>query len=173
VQSDWLQATRRGLRAVIRVVNWIAGVALVVILLILVANVFGRYVIVKPLQGTLEIVAVSLIVLVFFAMARTEVDKAHISVTVVVEHFPRRAGSILLSIMYFLGAVYLIVLGWRAGVLGVSSLFPRIKETDVLNIPLAPFLFVMALGVVLLSLEMLLDCFQPLPPEGDKRDEAK
>jgi hypothetical protein len=46
--------------------------------------------------------------------------------------------------------------------LAVSYMAPRIRVTDVLKIPIAPAMFVIALGSFLWGIELLLNAFSPL-----------
>lgn len=173
MQPDKLGAIRSSLHAVIRVVTWIAAAALVMIVVITVIHVVGRYLFNYPLTGSVEISQLMLVATAFFAVAYTEVVKGHISFDEVVDRFPQRARAITMSIMYLAGAAYFIVLSWREVVLGISYLVPRIGETDVLHIPIAPTMFIIAIGAVLLGVEMLLNCFSPLSPEDGMKAERK
>jgi hypothetical protein len=70
--------------------------------------------------------------------------------------------------MYLLAAAFFAAMGWRGGVLAWSYLFPMVRETYVLSVPIAPFLFVISLGSFVLALETLIHVFHPLPDEGRK-----
>jgi hypothetical protein len=70
--------------------------------------------------------------------------------------------------MYLFAAVFFAVMGWRGTVFAWSYLAPMVRETYVLSIPIAPFLFVIALGSFILALETLIHVFQPLPDDGRK-----
>ena len=173
MEPDRLAAIRSWLHAVIRVVTWIAAAALVIIVLTTIIHVVGRYLFNYPLTGSVEISQMMLVITAFFAIAYTEVEKGHISFDEVVIRFPLRARAITMSIMYFAGAAYFFVLSWQEVVLGISFLIPRIGDTDVLHIPIAPAMFIIAIGAVLMGVEMLLNCFSSLSPEDDKKTERK
>lgn len=81
----------------------------------------------------------------------------------VVSLFPKRAKAVLASIMCFSGTVFFIVMSFEAGELAWSNLFPSVLLTDTLSIPFAPFVVVIAIGSLLLGLEMLINAFHPLP----------
>jgi len=169
--SKSFETFARGVHALIRVLTWVATGALGIMILFVVSNVLARFLFKKPLPGTIEIIELVTVVIVFFSVAYTEVRRAHIYVELVVSRLPRHARAILASIMYFLAAAFFAAMGWRGGVLAWSYLFPTVRETYVLSIPIAPFMIVIAFGSLVLALETLVHVFQPLPDE-ERKEEA-
>jgi TRAP-type C4-dicarboxylate transport system permease small subunit len=142
-------------------ITWIAASALGLMVLVIFINVIGRYLFRMPLKGTVEIVELALVVTVFFAMAYTEVVQGHITMDEVVARFPRRARSIVLSTMYFAAAAFFFTIGYGDTVLAVSFLRPIVRVTDILHIPIAPLIFVIAVGSVIFGLELLMNGLFP------------
>lgn len=165
--------TIRGIHALIRVLTWVATGALGIIVLFVVINVLARFLFNKPLPGAIEFVELVAVVVVFLALAYTEARRGHVHVELVVSRLNRRAQAILASIMYFLAAAFFVAMGWRGGVLAWSYLFPKMRETYVLSIPFAPFMFVIAFGSMVLALETLVHVFHPLPCEEEEKGEVK
>jgi TRAP-type C4-dicarboxylate transport system permease small subunit len=157
-----------GVLALIKVLTWIASGALGIMILFVVGNVLSRFLFRKPLPGTIEIIELVAVVIVFFSVAYTESKRAHVYVELVVSKLRRRTQAILASMMYLLATVFFAALAWRGGVLAWSYLVPRIRETYVLSIPIAPFLFVIALGSFVLALETLIHVLRPLSDDGRK-----
>ncbi|MFC1867268.1 TRAP transporter small permease [Thermodesulfobacteriota bacterium] len=168
-----LRAIRRVLHVVIRVTTWMAAAALGIMISIIVINVIGRYLFGRPFMGTVEIVQELLVITVFFSVAHTEVRKSHISFDEVVARFPRRARSILTSVVCFVAAVYFFLMSWQEVVLAGKYMRPVISGTDVLHIPIFPFVFIIAIGAILLGLEMLLNGFFLISSEDGKKDEVR
>jgi len=166
------ETTVKGIHVLSRVLTWVATGALSIMILFVVSNILARFLLRKPLPGSIEVIELLAVVVVFFALAYTEVRRGHVHVELVVSRLPRRTQAILASIMYFLAAAFFATMGWRGGVLAWSYLFPRIRETYVLSIPHAPFLFAIAFGSVVLALEALVHVFQPLLTEAEK-DEVR
>jgi TRAP-type C4-dicarboxylate transport system permease small subunit len=162
MQSNPLVSIRKGLHSVIMVFTWIGAAALIILVLMTFANVLGRYLLRKPLTGAVEISQLFLVVTVFFGVAYTEVRKQHVTFDEVVTLFPRRLKAVTVSIMYFLVAGYALVTSWQEVLLAISYMVPRIRVTDVLKIPIAPAMFVIALGSLLWGIELLLNAFSPL-----------
>jgi TRAP-type C4-dicarboxylate transport system permease small subunit len=164
--NSLFEATVRGVHTIVRVLSWVASVALSIMILFVVSNVLSRFFFKKPLPGTIEVIELVAVVIVFFSVAYTESKRGHIYVELLVSRLSRRVQAVLASMMYFLAAVFFAVMGWRGGVLAWSYLVPRVRETYVLSIPIAPFLFVIALGSFVLALETLIHVFDPLPDGG-------
>lgn len=158
----------KGIHATVRAFTWIGACAAAAMVIVIIINVIGRFLFRQPLHGTIELVELMTVVVVFSVLAYTELRRGHVHVDLVVSRFHRRAKAIVASIMCFAGTAFFIAMAWKAGELMWANLFPSIRETDTLSIPFAPFVFVMAIGSLLLGLEMLINGFHPMPPEGDQ-----
>jgi TRAP-type C4-dicarboxylate transport system permease small subunit len=173
VQSGVFSVIRKGLHAVIRVALWVAELALGLAALAIIINVFGRYVFRMPLKGAVEMVELLLVIIVNFSIAYTEVRKGHVTMDEVVNRFPRLIRAILMSLMYFGAAAFILIMGWQSWILAVEHTEPVFRVTDVLHLPIAPVVFVMAIGMVLFGLELLVNGFSPLPSEDNKKQELE
>lgn len=168
-----LNAIRRILHTAIRGITWAAAAALASMVALLVINVVGRYIFNRPFMGTVEIVQVLLVITVFFSVAHTEVRKAHIIFDEAVSRFPRAAQTIVMSAVSFISAAYFILMAWREVVLADSFIRPVMTGTDVLRIPYFPFCILIALGAILLGLEMLFNGIFLLSSRQGNEEEAK
>ena len=162
MQPNGLGTIRRVLHAVIMGATWIGAVALIILVSVTFANVIARYVLRKPLMGAVEISQLFLVVTVFFGVAYTEVRKQHVTFDEVVVHFPRRLRAATIGIMYFLVGMYALVMSWQETLLAISYMLPAIRVTDVLKIPIAPAMFIVAIGSLLWGMELLLNALSPL-----------
>ncbi len=162
MQLGRLETVRRSLHAIIMVATWIGAAALIVLVLVTFANVIARYLLRKPLIGAVEISQLFLVVTVFFGVAYTEVRKQHVTFDEVVAFFPRRLRAITIGAMYFLVGVYALVTSWQETLLAISYMIPSVRVTDVLKIPIAPAMFVIAIGSLLWGMELMLNALSPL-----------
>ena len=142
-------------------VSWVGAGALILMVLIVVTNVVGRYLFRKPVLGAVEMVGLLTVILVFCVLAFTEAKGAHIVVDILVSRLHGRTKAILASIMALLGAVFFIIMGWQGWNLVLSNLSPFVRVTGVLSIPFAPFMLIMAFGFVLFGLELFVHVFNP------------
>lgn len=155
----------KGIHAMVKVFAWIGACAGAFMVIVVVINVIGRFLFRQPLPGTIELVELMTVVLIYSVLPYAEFRKRIIRVDLVVSLFPRRAEVILSGAMCFLGTVFFITMSWEASELMWSNLFPSLLLTDTLSIPFAPFAFVIAIGSLLLGLEMLINAFRPLSTE--------
>jgi len=171
MQSNLLVSIRKGLHSIIMVFTWIGAAALIILVLTTFANVVGRYLLRMPLTGAVEISQLFLVVTVFFGVAYTEVRKQHVTFDEVVVHFPRRLRAVTIGIMYFLVGVYALVMSWQETLLAISYMMPSLRVTDVLKIPIAPAMFIIAIGSLLWGMELLLNALSPL--EASEHEDIK
>ncbi|MGD9806170.1 MAG: TRAP transporter small permease [Hyphomicrobiaceae bacterium] len=86
---------------------FVAGGALVLMMLHINLDVALRYLFSAPLANTIEIVSTYYIVaIVFLPLAMVELLNAHIVVEILSQHLPKRAAEILISIVGLASAVY-------------------------------------------------------------------
>lgn len=145
----------RGLDSLIHALFWVSAAVSTFMILLICANVFGRYLFKKPLLGSLEIVELSIVIVVFCVVSYTELRRGHVTVDVITEKLPKHVQKILASVMRLISAAFYIVMAWQVGLLMYSRMSPMVKGTDLLVIPFWPFMLVMALGALLLSLKLL------------------
>jgi len=162
MQSNPLISIRKGLHSVIMFFTWIGAAALIILVLTTFSNVLGRYLLRKPLTGAVEISQLFLVVTVFFGVAYTEVRKQHVTFDEVVALFPHRLRAITIGVMYFLVGLYALVTSWQETLMAISYMVPAIRVTDVLKIPIAPAMFVIAIGSLLWGIELMLNALSPL-----------
>jgi TRAP-type C4-dicarboxylate transport system permease small subunit len=166
-----LVAIRKGLHGVIMGGTWIGGAALILMVLVTFANVIARYVLKKPLIGAVEMTQLLLVVTAFLAIPYTEVRRQHVTFDEVVSLFPRRLRAATIGVMYFLVGVYALIMSWQEALLAVTYVAPRMRVTDVLKIPIAPAMFIIAVGALLWGIELFLNALSPL--EAAQQEDIK
>jgi TRAP-type C4-dicarboxylate transport system permease small subunit len=105
--------------------------------------------------GAMELTELSLVVIVFFAVAYLQTQGGHVRVDMLINKFPKRVQSFLEFVILLLSAVALFLM-FYAAVLQVQSQFISTQATNVLLIPIWPFVIVMAIGLVLYAISILL-----------------
>jgi TRAP-type C4-dicarboxylate transport system permease small subunit len=165
-----IRRVQKVLDAITAGVSWVGAGALVLMVLVVVANVVGRYLLRKPVLGAVEMVGLLTVITVFCVLAFTEAKGAHIVVDILVSRLHGRTKAILASIMSLLGSVFFITMGWQGWDLMLSNLSPFVRTTGVLSIPFAPFMFIMAFGCVFFGLELLIHIFSNPASEKKHRE---
>jgi len=153
------------LQKIVNSASWGAAListgTLAVMTMVLVANVVGRYFFDHPVAGTKELTELAMVCIVFLTLAWCAVERAHISVGVVVERFSPRVQAIVDSITYLAGLGVCIIVVWQT-ILKAIVVQERGLVTFIHNVPYFPFYWVIAAGFIILCLVMVGQLIQHL-----------
>jgi len=137
---------------------------LALVMLLIVLNIVMRFV-QKPMPGAVELVEYMQVVLVFLAIAHTQVHRGHVAIDMIVERFPRRAQDIIDSITNFVSLCFFGLMTWQI-VLQAGKIQAAGQQSTTLHIPVFPFLWVAAVGSASLCLIFVVDLLYPLTQRG-------
>jgi TRAP-type C4-dicarboxylate transport system permease small subunit len=155
--------TEAGLQAVSKVMAVIAAFVLGAMMLLTVADVVGRYFFSRPIKGTWELVGLLLVCAGTWGLGYCQREKAHISITVLVNRFSRRAQAIVNSLAYLVGIAGFSLLCWRMFLLAKRYfLLPRGNVTDTLELPYFPFMLILSIGAGIMALMLIVDLVRSL-----------
>lgn len=139
------------------VAMWVlAGACLVVMMLLIVTDVVGRYFKLWVVPSAFEIAEILMVVVVFAAIAPAQRNRVHVSVQVLTERLRGKTRGAMEVVAYLVSLGVCLVLTQQAFLYFWTSY--RVGEYLVasIRIPTFPALFVMFLGFALLSVEFLL-----------------
>ena len=133
---------------------FLGGVFLILGMLILMSNIFGRFVhLVIP--GSYELFELIMVIPVAFALVHAALQKAHVVVHLIVSRFPPRlsaAAEILASLLSF--TIWALI-AWGGARLAYEN---GLKETtDILGVPYLPFRIVLLFCLFLFCVTYLMD----------------
>jgi TRAP-type C4-dicarboxylate transport system permease small subunit len=137
---------------------WVAGVAIVVMMLLTCADVVLRY-FRKPIPGTYELVCFLGAAAVAFSMAHTSVERGHVAVTFVVSLFPRRIQGLIESITTIFGLFFFSLIAWQC-VIYANELRRSGEVSLTLELPFYPFVYGISFSAVVVCLILLSDLFK-------------
>lgn len=149
----------KGVVRLSEVFYWIAGVGLVGMLLLVVADIIGIKVFSKPVPGGIEIVTFISVVAIGFAICYTAVTHGHVAVDFVIDKLPRRVRL----------AVNLLTLLFSVGLVAVLAYYTfkyaaRLKATGEVSmtqkIPFYPFVYGLAVCWVMTALVLVREFVQ-------------
>jgi TRAP-type C4-dicarboxylate transport system permease small subunit len=111
-----------------------------------------------PLPGTITIVSNHYMILVaFLPLAFAERQNGHISVEVLVEHFPARVQYVLSLFALMVGAIVFAMLAWQGWVEAIRAYnISAFVIEHSLRIPIWPARFLLPIGCGLMVLTLLL-----------------
>jgi len=144
-------------RVISKISRWLHSVGvsiLAAMMLLTFADVALRYVFNRPISGSYELTEFMMAVLLTFGIAYCAVVKGHVTVDVVVSRFPQRVQAIIDSITCLLGLSLFSLITWQC-ILYAAEKYGSGHGSVVLEIPIYPFIGLIALGSLVFCLALL------------------
>jgi TRAP-type C4-dicarboxylate transport system permease small subunit len=139
-----------------RLLTHIASIALALLMLLTVADVFGRYLLNWPVPGTFELTEMLMVPLVFLALGLAQHHNEHISLDLAYNYFPfglRKGADVIIDLCNLAVAA---AIAWQ-----LYNYSVRMSEgnytTAVLQLPLYPFVILAVVGAVAYVLAIVRD----------------
>ncbi len=140
---------------------WTFGLAFLVM-----ANIIGRTYFDFPIYGTAEIVAASIVIVVFLQAGYAIRSRSMLKADFLVEHLPKNVQRLLLAIGYLLGATFFLMIitgGWEESI--ASYVEGEYEGEGALRVPSWPARWTVMIGSGLAMINYLvmayIDVFQP------------
>ena len=143
-----------------RKLYWVAGTAIVAMMLLTCADVILRY-FRRPIPGTYELVCFLGAVAVAFAMAHTSVERGHVAVSIVVRLSPKRIQDLIESITGSFGFAFFALIAWQS-VIYANDLRAYGEVSLTLQLPFYPFVYGIGFSAAAVCLVLLADLFKSL-----------
>ncbi len=165
-----IQRLRLAYGRLLHALGLVSAISTFIMMVLVVGNVIGRYLLNAPITGAFEFTESLLVVIVMLGLALTQYHGGHIRVTMLTRRMPpaweRRAKicSLLISAVFFAWCAYAT---WKYAYQSYSF---QEQEWGSITFPLYPFKFVVFLGVVLLAVQFALDAISEIaaPPSADE-----
>jgi len=137
----------------------ISAVCLFIIVFVTVFDVGGRILFNRPVYGTLGTIRTLLVFVIFFSLPFAQVSKTHIRVEFILQKMNKYKRHLLLSF----GLIYnILIVGFLTyGCIRVAqkSFMMKEKLSGIMNYPVWPGRYAVAIGLFLLSLQYLVDIY--------------
>ena len=134
----------------------IGGFLLFLMMLLISADAIGRYVFHDSIKGSLDIIEIILVFVVFFSVSQVEVLKSHVSVTLIFSRFPKGLQAVLSIFTSLLCFGVSFLMARQLALRGWAQISHTTSYSQSLEIPLWPVFLVASLGLLLLSLVLLM-----------------
>lgn len=140
---------------------WISGIALILMMLHITAEVVARYIFNAPLHGTVEIVsAYYMVAVVFLPLAMIERGNGHIVVELVSQHLPRRIHEILIGVVALVSALYFGAFAWQTWGDALAKYAVGEQALGTVAITVWPTRFYLPVGCGLITLVLVYKAFR-------------
>jgi TRAP-type C4-dicarboxylate transport system permease small subunit len=152
------------LDAVVTAAAWVAGLATVLMMLHVTADVIGRNVFNNPITGTIEIVsAYNMAALSFLPLALIAREKGHIIVELFTTWMQARPRRILDGLVGIVTFIYTALFTWKAVEVAIDKTGIReAKEAGIGFVEIWPARWLVAFGFGLMALYVLVHIFRDL-----------
>lgn len=137
------------------IAKWIGMAVIMVMMLITTISVVCRYLGITFI-GAVEIVQLTLVTAIMFGLAHTHRENGHISIGLLVDHFPVRIQYMLDIIANVFTLFVCLLFSWFFFQSAMEEVTGIVTRTDLLAIPKYPFKFVISIGLLLWGLEAIL-----------------
>ena len=138
-----------------KVINHIASVTLFFMMLLTIADVFLRKTFSQSILGNVEVTEFMMVILVFFALAQTEVLNGHVKVDLVMSRFGEHTQALVDTITQLVCFLLFGLFTWSALVYS-GKMRASAEVSQDLWLPIYPFVYVVVAGCALLSLTLLI-----------------
>jgi TRAP-type C4-dicarboxylate transport system permease small subunit len=145
---------------------WVAGAAIIIMMMLTCADVVLRY-FRRPIPGTYELVCFLGSVSVAFAMAYTTIEKGHVSVSFVVDLFPKKIQDIIACLTTSFGLCLFVFVTWQSMVYA-NDLRLSNEVSLTLELPFYPFVYGIGFSAAIVCLILLCDLINHLKKIFDK-----
>jgi TRAP-type C4-dicarboxylate transport system permease small subunit len=143
-----------------RVMAVIAAIVLAIMMVLTVADVAGRNLYLKPIEGTYELVGIMLVIAGCLGLGYCQLNLGNIRITVLSDLFPPRGQAIIFLIAYIIAAFCCGMICWQGGIRAWEYIFKQFGGIIVtLKVPYWPFMMLLAIGFGWACLIFLIDIY--------------
>ncbi len=147
--SDLAQVLNRKIEPINRYISYLGAGMLGLLVLMLMYSIIGRRLIGSPLKGSFELTELFLVAITFTVLAAECMGHEKMTVDILSKHLPRRIQDIVAPIIFALVIFMLVVLTWQLIKQGIRVQGFH-QTTRVIQIPIYPFLYLAAFGIITL-----------------------
>lgn len=150
----------------------LASVLLMFMVLLTFADVMGRYVFDAPIKGGFELTELALLVLIFAGLPLASRGDEHVTMDFIDKILSPAAQIMLQRIVHLLCGALIVGLSWLV-YLKAGKIMDYGDTTDVLKVPVGPFVYVMALMVLVTGIIHVVKAFGPIVLSEESFDPDK
>ena len=144
-----------------KLMNRIASAILFLMMFLTITDVFLRKVFSQSILGTVEVTEFMMVIVVFFALAQTEILNGHVKVDLVMGRFGERAQGLVDMVTQFVCFILSGLITWSTLIYSEKMRASGEVSQD-LWIPVYLFIYIVVVGCGILSITLLIKFFMAL-----------
>ena len=130
-------------------------------------DVVGRYLLNRPIRGAFEVTELGLVVLIFAGLPLVSHADEHVTMDFIDRLLPERVVGAWIRVMHAVCAAIMFFLAWQVWI-KATRIAGYGDTTDVLLIPIGPFVYFMALMIGLTGAVHVFKMFLPGAPRSNQ-----
>lgn len=142
-------------KGVSSILDKLAGLCIFSVMLLIVTNIILRTVFNQPILGTYELVGFLTAMGVALALAHCAFQEGHIAVSFIMERFPLKIQAITAVFVSVVSLVFWVATVWSLGKFAYAMKIRGLVSPSA-EIPVYPFIYLVAFGLLGLCLVLLL-----------------
>ena len=139
-----------------RLSSYIAIIVLLSMMMLTTIDVICRYFFNASILGVYEVTEFMMVCLVFFSLSFAQKLKGHVAVNILVDRLGNKPRHVFDGFNFLISIIFLLLVAGTSFSQGIDLLHTN-RVSGNLSIPLYPFFFVLTLGCVAMTLELLRD----------------
>jgi TRAP-type C4-dicarboxylate transport system permease small subunit len=143
---------------VTKVLTAIAATGLILMMFLTAADVACRYLLNSPISGAMELVEYLMAIIVPFSIAYCALQKSHVAVDLIVDHFPNKLQRICHFCITIPSIGFILLISWQ-NYLSIFATYESKMTSAVLLIPAYPFVIPVSIGTFVFAVIMLVQLF--------------
>jgi TRAP-type C4-dicarboxylate transport system permease small subunit len=148
-----------------RALGLAAALLLFCLMALTTADVIGRYILNAPVRGAFEITELLLLALIFAGLPLASRADEHVTLDFIDMILGEQGRLFLRRLVDFLCGIIVLALAWRVWV-KAGKIAGYGDTTEVLRIPVGPFVYFMAVMVAITGIVHLVNVIFPPPPRA-------
>jgi TRAP-type C4-dicarboxylate transport system permease small subunit len=145
-----------------KISKWVTYAAMamtVIMMLMVVIDVFMRFAFNKPILGSVELASYMLSIIAFTTIPFVESEAEHIVIPLLFDRFPKKVRLLANTFVALIGLGIVVLIGLASFFLAAEYI-GRGKVTQILCIPLYPFVFIAALCISLYAILLIVNAIK-------------
>lgn len=151
---------RKGLEWVFSQLGLISGVLAIVMMIIVMREVVGRYLFSSPSEWSVELCGYLLVAATFLASAYTQQVEGHVRIDLVYRLWKGKTKVIVDMVIYLIVIIYCTTITWQGWQFAYKSLVTDARSAEATGWPLFPSQVMIPIGSFFMAVAALLQLFK-------------
>ena len=152
-----MAAISRGFHLLEKWLNVISVTILTVMMLMVTANVFGRYIFNSPIESTLELTEFFMVAIVYMGLSYTQFLKAQINIELITSRLSGKRRAVCDLISYLACFVFFALIVWHGTRMFTESWDMREITMGTIELPVYPSKLLVPIGSLIVCFRFLID----------------